>query len=315
MLAKEHHTERKRLADSVFKTLTLCGALLVIFLMGGFFAQLFWHSLPAMKAFGFHFLVSTEWDPGRRIFGAAPAIYGSFVTTVIAMAIAVPLSFIVALFLVELAHPALGRIMGYAIDLLAAIPSIIYGMWGLFVFVPFMQNYVQPFLAGTLHLDILPLFQGQQMGIGLFTAGLVLALMVLPFICAVMRDVFAMVPPVVKESAHGMGATTWEVTFDVTMRYGMQGLLGAVFLGLGRAIGETMAVLFIIGNTPKISGSLFDSGTTIAALLANNFGEADGLFRNSLMELGLVLLSITFLIQILAQYWLNRVRKSAGGGL
>ena len=229
------------------------------------------------------------------------------------MLIAVPFSFLIALFLVELANPLLGKIIGQAIELLAAIPSIIYGMWGLFVFVPFMQNYVQPFLADTLKLRFLPFFQGPQTGFGILTAGIVLALMILPFISAVMRDVFKMVPPVLKESAYGCGATTWEVTYDVTMKYGMQGLLGAVFLGLGRAVGETMAVLFIIGNTPRLSMSLFESGTTISATLANNFAEAGGLFKSVLFEMGLVLLLITFLIQVAAQFWLNRVRSRFGG--
>ena len=307
--------KKQELSDRIFKLSALLSALLVVFLMAGFFFQLLWHSLPSLKAFGIKFIYSTEWDPVNNVYGAASAIYGTFITTAIAMLIAVPLSFVIALFLVELANPFISKVMGQAIDLLAAIPSIIFGMWGLFVLVPLMQNYVQPFLADTLHLKVIPFFDGPQMGFGFLTAGLVLALMILPFISAVMRDVFKMVPQVVKESAYGTGATTWEVTFDVTMKYGMQGLLGAVFLGLGRAIGETMAVLFIIGNTPKISASLFESGTTISATLANNFAEASGLFKSVLFELGLVLLVISFLVQVAAQYWLNRVRKKAGGGL
>lgn len=303
------------LSDRIFKLSALLSALLVVALMAGFFFQLFYHSIPSIKAFGIRFIWSNEWDPVNNVYGAASAIYGTILTTAIAMLIAVPLSFVIALFLVELANPFISKVMGQAIDLLAAIPSIIFGMWGLFVLVPLMQNYVQPFLANTLHLNVIPFFDGPQMGFGFLTAGLVLALMILPFISAVMRDVFRMVPQVVKESAYGAGATTWEVTFDVTMKYGMQGLLGAVFLGLGRAIGETMAVLFIIGNTPKISASLFESGTTISATLANNFAEASGVFKSVLFELGLILLVISFLIQVAAQYWLNRVRKKAGGGL
>lgn len=301
--------------DAAFKALALGSALLVIFLMAGFFIQLLAHSSPAIAKYGLKFVWSDCWDPVKQEFGAAGAIYGTLITTVIAMAIAVPASFLIAMFLVELAHPLVGRIAGQAIDLLAAVPSIIYGMWGLFVFVPFMQSSVQPFLAETLRLDALPFFKGPAMGFGLLTAGIVLAFMILPFVSAVMRDVFRMVPPVVKEAAYGTGATTWEVTCDVTMRYGMQGLLGAVFLGLGRAIGETMAVLFIIGNTPEISISLFGSGSTISSLLANKFGEAEGLCKSALFELGLILLAMTFVIQVVAQYWLNRVRKSAGGGL
>jgi len=301
--------------DMAFKALSLGSAALVILLMVGFFLQLLIHSEPAMAKFGLKFIWTDEWDPVKLDFGAASAIYGTLVTTVIAMAISVPVSFLIAMFLVELAPPSVSRVIGQAIDLLAAIPSIIYGMWGLFVFIPFMQITIQPFLAETLHLNVLPFFKGPAMGFGLLTSGIVLAFMVLPFISAVMRDVFRMVPPVVKESAYGAGATTWEVTLDVTMRYGMQGLLGAVFLGLGRAIGETMAVLFIIGNTPEVSASLFSSGTTISALLANKFGEAEGIYKSVLFELGLILLVITFGIQMVAQYWLNKVRKSAGGGL
>lgn len=312
---KQRKKQDKNPADRIFYILTMCCAFLVLIIMCGFFVQLFVHSIPAIKKFGFAFLFSGEWDPVKNIYGAASAIYGTAITTAIAMTIAVPLSFLIALFLVELAHPFLSKIIGQAIEMLAAIPSIIYGMWGLFVFVPFMQNYVEPFLADTLKLKWLPIFQGPCTGFGLLTAGIVLAFMILPFISAVMRDVFKMVPPVLKESAYGCGATTWEVTFDVTMKYGMQGLLGAVFLGLGRAVGETMAVLFIIGNTPRISASLFESGTTISATLANNFAESSGVFQSVLLELGLVLLVITFLIQIAAQFWLNMVRRKFGGNI
>ena len=252
----------------------------------------------------------------KKLYGAASSVYGTLATTVIAMLIAVPLSFITALFLVELANPWVGNVMSQALDLLAAVPSIIFGMWGLFIFVPFMQAHFQPVLVKLF--GFLPLFRDPASSAGgqcVLTAGVVLALMILPFVCAITRDVFKMVPSVVKESAYGMGATTWEVTFDVTMRYGMQGLLGAVFLGLGRAIGETMAVLFIIGNSPSISASLFAPGNTIASALANYFQEADGLFKSSLFLLGLALLTITFAIQIVAQMWLNQVRRKAGGGL
>ncbi|OGV52404.1 MAG: phosphate ABC transporter permease subunit PstC [Lentisphaerae bacterium GWF2_52_8] len=303
------------LPDSLFHWLTMASALMIIVLMISFFAQLLWYSLPSIREFGWGFVLSQEWDPVRNLYGAAGAIYGTLVTTLIAMLIAAPLSFGIALFLVEFAPPYLSRVLGQAIDLLAAVPSIIYGMWGLFVFVPIMQKHVQPFLADTLGLKALPFFSGPQMGFGLLTSGIILALMILPFISAVMRDVFRMVPPVVKESAYGTGATTWEVTADVTTRYGMQGLLGALFLGLGRAIGETMAVLFIIGHVQQVSFSLFAPGTTISATLANNFAEAEGISKSVLFELGLILLVISFLIQIAAQYWLNKVRRSTGGGL
>lgn len=304
-----------QLPETLFEKLTMCCAATVILMMTAFFLQLLWHSLPAMREFGVRFLFSTDWDPVRNRYGAAPAIYGSLVTTAIAVLIAVPLSYIIALFLVELAPPWLGSIMSHALDLLAAIPSIIYGMWGLFVFIPAMQNYVQPFLANTLQLKHIPLFSGDMSGSGYLTGGLILALMILPFICAVMRDVFRMVPRVMKEAAYGLGCTTAEVSWKITLRYGLQGMLGAVFLGLGRAVGETMALLYVIGNYPAISKSLFAPGTTIAATLANNFAEASGLFKSALFELGLILLCITFLIQVVAQWWLNSVRKKSGAGL
>ena len=299
-------------ADQLFKITTAVCALLAAVVMFGFFIQLFWSSIPAIKEFGLNFLTSSEWDPVKNLYGAMPAIAGTLVTTAIAVVIAVPLSFIVAMFLVETAPPALSHTLSHAIDLLAAIPSIIYGMWGLFIFVPFMQDQVQPFLANTLHLKIIPLFAGEYNGFGFLTSGIILAVMILPFICAVMRDVFRMVPPVLKESAFGAGATSWEVTLDITMRYGARGLLGAIFLGLGRAVGETMAVLFVIGNVQKMPTSLYQAGTTISATLANNFAEAQGVFRSALFELGLILLVISFLIQVLAQFWLNRVSRQMG---
>ena len=299
-------------ADQLFKITTAVCALLAVAVMTGLFIQLSWSSIPAIKTFGLNFLFSSEWDPVKNLYGALPAIAGTLVTTAIAVIIAVPLSFIVAMFLVETAPPALSHTLSHAIDLLAAIPSIIYGMWGLFIFVPFMQTYVQPFLANTLHLGAIPFFGGEYNGFGFLTSGIILAVMILPFICAVMRDVFRMVPPVLKESAFGAGATSWEVTLDITMRYGSRGLLGAIFLGLGRAVGETMAVLFVIGNVQKMPSSLYQAGTTISATLANNFAEAQGVFRSALFELGLILLAISFLIQVLAQFWLNRVSRQMG---
>jgi phosphate transport system permease protein len=221
---------------------------------------------------------------------------------------------VIALFLVELAHPVLSKVVGNAIELLAAIPSIIYGMWGLFVFAPFMAEHVQPLLGRTF--GYLPLFQGPPMGIGLLSAGLILALMILPFISAVMRDVFILVPQVVKEAGYGMGSTTWEVTRKVTIRYGMSGMVGACFLGLGRAIGETMAVTFVIGNDKRIAASLFAAGNSIASTLANEFTEADDpVYVSSLVALGLVLLTITFIIQAITQVWLWRLKKKSGLGL
>jgi phosphate transport system permease protein len=330
---KPHNISGQSKADGIFRILCFCAASVMIIILAGLFLQLLIHSMPSIKKFGLSFIWSVKWDPVREEFGALPSIFGTLITTLIAMAIAVPLSFVIALFLVELAHPVLSRITSQALDLLAAIPSIIYGMWGLFVFAPFMQDYVQPFLLKFVQMPLdrlaallsiitgskvsIPLFSGASMGIGMLTSGLILALMVLPFVSAIMRDVFKMVPPVVKESAYGVGSTTWEVTYNVTLRYGMQGVLGAVFLGLGRAIGETMAVTFVIGNAQKISFSTFSQGTTIASTLASKFGDAvsQPIFKSVLLELGLVLFLATFVTQVLAQIWLNKVRKSSGGGL
>jgi phosphate transport system permease protein len=286
--------------DQIFKFVCAGAALLICLLLTGLFVQLFYYAVPSVRRFGFNFLVSSNWDPVNNIYGALPAITGTLLTTAIALLIAVPISFIVAMYLVENASPYISTPISFALDLLAAIPSIVYGMWGLFVFVPFMQNCVK-------------YFSGREYnGFGFLTGGIILALMILPFICAIMRDVFKLVPPVLKEAAFGAGSTHWEVTYDITMKYGAKGLLGAVFLGLGRAVGETMAVLFVIGNTQNLPKSLLDSGTTIAATLANNFGEAEGILKSSLFELGLILLIMSFGIQVLAQVWLNNMSRQMG---
>jgi len=297
--------------DAVFKWVNAFCAAMILALMAGFLIELTRHSGPAIEKFGFGFLTSTAWNPVTQDFGAASGIYGTLVSTVIAMILAVPMSLVIALFLAELAPPLLGKIVGQAIELLAAIPSIVFGMWGLFVFAPFMADYVQPALSG--RLGFLPLFQGPPMGVGMLTAGIILALMILPFVSALMRDVFLMVPPVLKESAFGMGATTWEVTRKVTVRHGFQGLVGATFLGLGRAIGETMAVTFVIGNAHRISASLFAPSNSIASTLANEFTEAaEPMYRSALIELGLVLFVMTFFIQVVAQLWLKRLKARMG---
>jgi phosphate transport system permease protein len=298
-------------ADAAFRLLTLvCGAVILV-VMAGILFELVRHSQLAMARLGWRFLVSQEWNPVTGEFGAAGTVFGTLVSTAIAMFIALPLSLAVALFLVEMAPPALSSIVGGALELLAAIPSIIYGMWGLFVFAPFMAERVQPALGR--YLGFLPLFQGPPMGIGMLTAGFILALMILPFISAVTRDVFRMVPAVIKESAYGMGATTWEVTRRVTIRYGLRGIVGAAFLGLGRAIGETMAVTFVIGNEHRIAASLFAPGNSIASTLANEFAEAsEPLYLSALVELGLVLFAITVIVQLAAQAWLARAQRSVG---
>jgi len=275
-------------ADWTFKVITAACALVVIVLMGGILVELLRNSGMSIRQFGFGFLTSTEWNPYAGEFGAASSIFGTVVSTAIAMLLAVPLSLIIAIYLVEVAHPKASRIIGGGIELLAAVPSIIYGMWGLFVFAALMQEHVQPWLGK--YFGFLPLFQGPPMGIGMLTAGLILTLMVLPFITAVTRDVLQMVPPVLKESAHGVGATMWEATRHIALKYGRRGIVGAVFLGFGRALGETMAVTFVIGNSHRISSSLFDAGNTIASSLANEFNEAsEPIYLSSLFELALVL--------------------------
>jgi phosphate transport system permease protein len=301
-------------ADVVFRRLTVACALVILIIMAGLVIELAYNSRLAFDKFGFGFLFSREWNPVTQTYGAASSIFGTLVSTIIAMCIAFPLGLITALFLVELAPPGLSKVVGSAIELLAAIPSIIYGMWGLFVFAPFMAKHVQPPLQEIF--GFLPLFQGPPMGIGMLTAGIILALMVLPFITAVSRDVFQMVPAVVKESGYGVGSTTWEVTRKVTLRYGIKGIIGAGFLGLGRAIGETMAVTFVIGNNHSISASLYAQGNSIASTLANEFAEAsEPLYLSALIELGLVLFVLTVIIQAAAHLWLNRVKRQMGGGL
>lgn len=302
---------KDRLKDQLFLGMAALCAVAVILTVGGIFIQLLSGSRLSIAKFGFGFIFSQEWNPVTGEFGALSSIFGTLMSTGIAMIIAVPFSLILALFLVELAPPFLSRIVGGAVELLAAIPSIIYGMWGLFVLAPLMSQYVQPFLEKWF--GSLPLFTGPPMGIGVLTAGIILALMVLPFITSIARDIFMMVPDIVKESAYGMGATTWEVTSQVTIRHGITGIIGACFLGLGRAIGETMAVTFVIGNTHRISASLFSPSNSIASTLANEFTEAyDNLYLSSLIELGLILFVLTFIIQMAAQLWLRRTKKRMG---
>jgi phosphate transport system permease protein len=300
--------------DQTFRWLTLLSASLIPLLIFGIFLVLLQQSIPAIKKFGFHFLTSETWNPVTEHFGGLSSIYGTIVSTVIGMIIAVPLSLALALFLVELAPPKASKVVSTIIEMLAAIPSIIYGMWGLFFFAPFMAKYIQPPLGKTL--GWLPLFQGPPLGIGMLTAGIILAIMVLPFICAITRDVFSLVPNVVKEAAFGMGATTWEVTYKVTIPYGLVGIIGAVFLGFGRALGETMAVTFVIGNSHHIATSLFSPGNSIASCLANEFSEATTtMYVSSLIELGLILFVVTYVMQILSQMLLKRMYRAWSVGL
>jgi phosphate transport system permease protein len=299
---------RGRMGDIVFQSLSGLAALAIIALIAAIFLELFTNARPSIEKFGLDFLTTDEWNPVTEQYGALSSVYGTLVSTAIAMLIAVPMSLIIALFLVELAPPLLSRVVGDAIELLAAIPSIIYGIWGLFVIAPLMADHVQPFIQE--HLGTLPIFQGPPMGIGMMTAGIILGIMVLPYVCAVTRDVLRMVPPVIKESAYGLGATTWEVTRQVSLPYGLRGIVGAVFLGLGRALGETMAVTFVIGNNHTVSTSLFDAGTTISATLANEFSEATTpMYVSALIELGLVLFVISVLFQAAAWFWIGRLER------
>jgi len=304
---------RRAFGDVAFKAITTGFAVGILLLLGAMFFVLWRESALAIEAFGPGFLTSAKWNPVTEKFGALVAITGTLVSTVIALLVAVPVSIGIALFLAELAPEKIRTPFGVAIELLAAIPSIVYGMWGLFVLAPLMSAYLQPALGGLFGWT--PFFSGPQMGIGMLTAGLVLALMIIPFIASVTRDVFRMVPAQLKESAYGMGATTWEVVKDIMIPYGRKGIYGAVFLGLGRALGETMAVTFVIGNAHRLNWSLFAPGNSIASTLANEFTEADGdLYLSSLVALGLVLFLITFLILGFAQLYLKRMSAPGSKG-
>ncbi len=301
--------------DLLFERTTMFFALFVLFTLVGIIGALAWASVPAFQKFGLHFFVSNVWNPVTMDFGALAPIYGTLVTSAIALLIGVPVSFGIALFLTEMCPPVLKRPLGTAVELLAAIPSIIYGMWGLFVFAPVFGDYVQPALTKIFgNLWILgPLFQGAPNGIGVLSAGVILSIMVIPFIASVMRDVFEIVPPVLKESAYGIGATTWEVVWNIVLPYTKVGVIGGIMLGLGRALGETMAVTFVIGNAYKISASLFEPGNSIASALANEFNEAaDPVHRASLISLGLVLFLLTFIVLACARLLLAQLAKGEG---
>jgi phosphate transport system permease protein len=302
-------------ADLLFKNITRFFAFLVLLLLAGTTISLFIGSLPALRKFGLGFIVNAEWNPVTENFGGLVPIFGTIATSTIALLIAVPVSFGIALFLTEMCPPWLKRPLGTAIELLAGIPSIIYGMWGLFVFAPLFRDYAEPWMNS--HLGALPivgyLFHGPPMGIGMLTAGLILSIMVIPFIASVMRDVFEVVPPLLKESAYGLGATTWEVVWNITLPYTKIGVVGGVMLGLGRALGETMAVTFVIGNAHELHASLLMPGSTIASTLANEFTEAIGeLYTSSLIELGLILFVITFIVLAFAKLLLIRLSRLEG---
>jgi phosphate transport system permease protein len=311
----DYRLRRHHRLDQLFRHATRVFAFLVLALLLGILASLVVGSLPAIKTFGVGFLFSTQWNPVTNQFGALVPIVGTVVTSFIALLIGIPVSFGIALFLTELAPAWLRRPLGTAVELLAAIPSIIYGMWGLFVFAPVFAEHVQPAL--TTMLGDVPLvgnlFQGPPMGIGILTAGIILAIMVIPFIASVMRDVFEIVPAVLKESSYALGSTTWEVVWHIVLPYTRVGVVGGIMLGLGRALGETMAVTFVIGNAHKLTGSLMMPGNSIASTLANEFTEAVGdLYFSSLIGLGLILFLITFVVLALSKLLLLRLAKREG---
>jgi phosphate transport system permease protein len=306
---------RFRFREAVFRGLTRAAAIGVLILLSAVIIALINGSLPLFRAFGLGFLVSQRWNPVTEVFGALPAIYGTIVTSFIAMLIAIPVGMLIAFFLTELCPLWLRRPIGIAIELLAGVPSIVYGIWGLFVFAPFLQATLQPFLINTLGNvpGIGAAFAGPPYGIGMLTAGLILAIMVLPFITSITRDVFEAVPPVVKEAAYGLGCTRWEVVRSVVIPYSRVGVIGGIMLGLGRALGETMAVTFVIGNAHRISTSILAPGTTISATIANEFTEAVGdLYTSALIALGLILFVITFIVLAAARYMLLRIEGHVG---
>lgn len=300
--------------DVLFKNVTRSFAFFVFILLAGIMASLIWGSRESISTHGIAFLWTNEWDPVNNQYGALVPIVGTLLTSAIALLIAVPVSFGIAMFLTELAPTWLRRPLGTAIEMLAAIPSIIYGMWGLFVFVPLFQRYVQPnvisFFEGVPILG--SIFAGPPFGIGVFTAGLILSIMIMPFITAVMRDVFELVPPMLKESAYGLGSTTWEVMWKVVLPFTKNGVIGGIMLGLGRALGETMAVTFVIGNAFNLPSSIFAPSNSIASALANEFNEAGGLQKAALLELGLILFLITTLVLAISKVLLTRLARNEG---
>jgi len=314
-LSRTAESSRSTGLDGFFKGATWFFAMVILLVLAAIIISLIISSVPAISRFGLGFLFSTAWNPVTEDFGALPAVYGTLVTSFFAMLIGIPVALGVAIYITELCPRWLKRPIGTMIELLAAIPSIIYGIWGLFVFAPWFQSTVEPWIIDTLGDVPLvgALFEGPPLGIGLFTAGLILAIMVLPFMASVMRDVFETVPAVLKESAYGIGATTWEVMWNVVLPTTRVGVIGAVMLGLGRALGETMAVTFVVGNAHQLHGSVLLPGTTISATLANEFAEAvTPIYRSSLFNLGLILFVITFIVLAIAKTMLIRMQSKAG---
>jgi phosphate transport system permease protein len=305
-----------RLGDILFGGLARVAAIVTLLLLGGIIVSLIIASMPTIQKFGLGFLWHSEWDPTVDSYGALVPIYGTIVTSLIALLIAVPVSFGIALFLTELAPVWLRRPLGIAIELLAAIPSIVYGMWGLLVFAPIFATYFQKPIGRLFDgVPLLgPLTAGPPIGIGILSAGVILAIMIIPYIASVMRDVFEVTPVLLKESAYGIGCTTWEVMWRIVLPYTKTGVIGGVMLGLGRALGETMAITFVIGNTNLLDNvSLFSPGNSITSALANEFAEASpGLHTSALMELGLILFVITFIVLSISKLMLLRLEKGEG---
>jgi phosphate transport system permease protein len=303
-------------ADAVFALLAKAAAVITLLLLFGIIGSLVVGAWPAIQEYGISFLWRSEWDPVKDQYGGLVMIYGTLMTSFIALLIAVPVSFGIALFLTELSPGWLKRPLGIAVELLAAVPSIVYGMWGLLVFGPILAEYVQqPLQNATDGIPYLSaLFSGPPVGIGILSAGIILAIMIIPFIASVMRDVFEVTPPLLKESAYGLGSTTWEVVWKVVLPYTKTGVVGGIMLGLGRALGETMAVTFVIGNMNQLGNlSLFEAANSITSALANEFAEANvGLHQASLIYLGLVLFFITFCVLTLSKILLSRLKKSEG---
>ena len=302
--------------DLLFSGLTRLAAITVLLVLGAIGVMLYQGAQPAFEKFGFWgFVTSAEWNPVTEMFGGLSPTVGTLVSSIIALIFGLPVSFGIALFITELAPPWLKRPVGTAIELLAAIPSIIYGMWGLFVFAPFFAEYIQPVLTDTLgELPVIGvLFQGPPLGISVFTAGIILAIMIIPFIASVMRDVFETVPAELRESAFGLGCTTWEVVWHIILPMTRVGVMGGIMLGLGRALGETMAVTFVIGNAHELHWALFEPGNSIASTIANEFTEADGeIYTAALIALGLLLFLITFVILAMAKLLLLRMTAREG---
>ena len=309
--SRDHKDARN---DRLFRYALVATVVFVLLALAGAALSMLWGGRQALEASGLDFFFSADWNPVENKYGALVPIYGTIVTAMIAMLIAVPVSFGIAFFLTEVAPRWMRGPVGTAIELLAGIPSIIYGMWGLFVLVPVMTEYVTPWAnenLGTLPV-IGPLFQGPPIGIGMLTAGVVLAIMVVPFISSVMREVFLTVPTRLKESAYALGSTKWEVSWDIVLPYTRSAVIGGVFLGLGRALGETMAVAFVIGNSTRFTASLLEPGTTIAALIANDFGEATETYRSALLLLGFVLFIVTFVVLAIARLMLGHLSRKEG---